>query len=118
MKRLMLAVAASLALSGCGAGFMLGADPVPIVQNHVLDERALIAAETAYNIAGEAYLTAHRRNLIPVDIQPQARDLLVRSFDALLLARQAYAVGNATTFAEQVAIASRLAAEAKRLIPN
>lgn len=117
MKRLMIAAAAALALSACATTAPINA-PVPIAQSQVLDERALIAAESAYNVAGEAYLTAYRRNLLPADLQPRIRELLVDSFDAILLAREAYRLGNAATFTDQVAIASRLAGEAQRLIPN
>lgn len=119
MKRLLIACCAALALGACaptGSFPGLGIGPIASTQGTLIDEKALIATELAYNTAGEAYLVARQRGLLPAATLAQARAALIRSFDALVIARRAYDAGNADSFAAQAAIVVSAAAEAKRLV--
>ncbi len=122
MKKLLIACCAALALASCapttGAGAGDGLGPVISTQGTVIDEKALIGAELAYNTAASAYLVARERNLLPEATRAQARAALIRSFDALKLARRAYEIGDANSFAAQAAIVISAAAEAQRLVPQ
>lgn len=123
MKKLILACCAALAIAACSPTTTSGPGPIggaPVIstQGTVMDEKALIAAELAYNTAGESYLVARERGLLPAATLAQARTVLGRAYSALLLARRAYAIGDANTFAAQAALVFSAAAEAKRLLPQ
>lgn len=118
MKKLILACCAALALTACGpTGTIpdIGA-PIASTQATTMDEKALIALELAYNTAGTAYLTARDRGLLPAATLTQSRTALLRSYDALLLARRAYSIGDASSFSAQAALVISAAGEAKRLV--
>ena len=123
MKRLMsLAIVCALSLTAAACATMpaappgSGPPPVTAAQNTLLDERALFAAEATYNVAAQAYLAADGRGQIPAPTKAAARSILIRSYEALRLARQAYQIGEADTFTAQIASAAALAAEARALV--
>ena len=123
MKKLLIACCAALALASCapttGSGLALpGVDPVVSLQGTSVDEKALIAAELAYITAAQSYVTARDRQLLPAETLATARAALIRSFDALKLARTAYRAGDANSFAAQAALVISAAAEANRLLPQ
>lgn len=120
MKKLLIACCAGLMLAACATttGPAIGPAPIASTQGTVIDEQALIGAELAYNTAANAYLTARNRGLLPAATLAQARTALLRSYDALELARRAYEIGDATSFARQAALVISAAAEAKRLVPQ
>lgn len=116
MKKLLIAVACAMALAGCSTTYAPGTTPVVSAQETVLDERALFTAEAAYNVAATAYLAAAGRDQLPAAAKAQARAVLVRSYDALKLARSAYAVGDAATFAAQISAATAFATHARAVL--
>lgn len=112
---------AALSLAACataGSGTTTG-PPGPVVsgQNTALDEKALIAAELAYNSAATAYLAADQRGLLTAAQRKEWGGRLITAYDALKLARQAYAAGNASTFVEQLARVTILADQVRRGLP-
>lgn len=121
-KTLILALCGALCLAGCATlpppTGSAGPPPIVSTQGTLVDERALFAAEAAYNVAAHAYLTADDRGQLPAGVRATARDALIKSFDALEVARRAYAAGDAPTFAAQAAAVIALAADARRLIPR
>lgn len=94
------------------------APPVVSTSGTLRDEQALFAVEAAYNVAANAYVTADSRGLVTPDVRERVRPLLIQSYQALELARTAYRVGDATTFAAQAAEATSLAIRARDLIPK
>lgn len=121
MRIFCLAAVACLSLMGAACATTdipnPGTSPPPITgENTVVDEKAMIAAELAYITAAEAFVTARDRGLLPASTLAAARTALIRSNDALRLARTAYRAGNARTFAEQAAIVVSAATEARRLV--
>lgn len=120
MRIFCLAAVACLSLMGAACATTditnPGTSPPPITgENTVVDEKAMIAAELAYITAAEAFVTARDRQLVSPEVLATARSALIRSFDALKLARTAYRAGSASSFAEQAAIVISAAAEARRL---
>lgn len=84
----------------------------------VMDEKALYAVETAYNVPANAYVTFDAAGKIPPDLKAQVRPLLLKAYDALKVARGAYAVGNSCDFFTAVANVKYFANAAKALMPK
>lgn len=119
------AIAAVLALAGCatsGPSVPPGGsvDPPPITgtQGTVVDERAMFAVEAAYNVAATAYLAADGRGQIPTATKATVRPIMASAYEAVLLARAAYRIGDASTFTAQAAAAIEAATRAAELIPE
>lgn len=121
-----IAGAAALALAACahnpgpsgpGSGSGPGAtvDP-PTSASEVLDERALFAAEAAYNVAATAYVAADSRDVLPPAVAARAQPLLAKAYVALRGARVAYAASDALNFAAFAREATTLATQARVLI--
>lgn len=125
LKRLVILAAMALALSpaaGCAQAASIAGKAIPAVataatKGSVIDEKALIAAETAYNVPAQAYVAANRAGLLTPQLKAVLKPKLVMAKGALDIAREAYRVGDAATLADQVRAVQRLAAEAKALIP-
>src|SRR5690606_2424338 len=115
MKKILLASAVAVALSmgACATS----APPAPPITGHqtVLDERALFAAEAAYNVAANAYLAAGQTNVLPEARRAQAKAALEQAYQALLLARSAYAVSDAATFGAQILAFNRAVSGATQM---
>lgn len=99
MKRLIVAFAApmTLALSGC-AGFMPPQSPSQAADSVILDERAALAIELAYNAAGTALEAALDAGLITGSNLDIAREANGRAYGAVLATRAAYDAGNADSY--------------------
>jgi hypothetical protein len=118
MKKLLIACCAALALAGCATTGGTPTTPTPAVCPAGLSQCALDAAELSYNTAAEAWIVARDRNLLSPSQLEQARQALIRSFDALKLARAAFDLRDTSGFAAQVRAVSIAAAEAARLLPQ
>lgn len=120
MKRLILFGAAALALAACTPGAVATYNPgvttIVSTQETLIDERALFAAEAAYNVAATAYLTAVDNGQLEGARKASSKAVLVRSYEALLAARQARSVGEASTFTTQAAAALSLAQQVTALL--
>lgn len=121
MKRLfVLMIACALSVTTACATIPAAGGTAPVIstQQTLLDERILFGAEAAYNVAASAYLSADSRGQLSPSVKATARAALTKSYDALLLARQAHAAGEASTFTAQAAAALAFASEARALIPQ
>lgn len=118
MGAAVLAACTSTTSPGYPPGPGAGLPPVVSTDGTLVDERALVALEAAYNVAASAYVAADDRGQIPPAVRERARQALVSSYQALTLARTAYRAGDSPTFATQAAEASRLVAQARELIPK
>lgn len=83
-----------------------------------LDEKALYAAEAAYNVPANAYVEANKRGLLSPELKARVKPLLVTAYARLKDARAAYRLGNASSFNEAIAAAKQLANSASALIPK
>jgi hypothetical protein len=92
--------------------------PVLTTDGTVLDEQALFAVEAAYNVAATAYLSADGRGQIPATTKAEVRPIMASAYEAVLLARAAYRIGDASTFTAQAAAAIEAATRAAELIPK
>lgn len=116
MRKLLIAVA--LAVMPLASACTTLAEGGPVAGATVIDEQAMYAAEVAYNVPAHAYVTADANGLLTPEIKAQVKPLLLDAYKALQLARAAYAAGNASGFAEQVAAVKNLASQASALIPK
>ncbi len=89
-----------------------------IASSTLLDEKALYLAETAYNGPANAYVELDSRGVLSEPTKERIRPLLVKSFDALKLARSAYAAGSACNFIDAVRNVSLFANQAKAILPR
>lgn len=118
MRRLaFIAFAASLALAGCATAPGPGGG-VPAVTVGTLDEKALWAAEAAYNIPAQAYVAALETGSVTPAMRARMRPALQAAKRALDAARAAFRIGDALTYNAQLATARRFAAEARTLLPT
>lgn len=102
MKLVRLALIAALALSPLAACTSLPADaPVTLA-------KAEFAFETAYNVAGNAYLAAVNSGALTGADKAAAKQALGRAYEAVLAARAAEALGDARTVQEQAATVTDL----------
>jgi hypothetical protein len=103
MKRVIFALAAvaSLALAGCKVGDPVPTSPGAIASHSVLDEKAGIAAETAYYAANRAAALAIRAGVV-TDTATIKRigELDNQAKAAVQLTRDAYDAGNAAGYDE------------------
>lgn len=80
------------------------------------DERALYGAESAYSVAANLYLETEGAGLLSTATKAQAKSGLASAYAALLLARKAYAVGDAASLGKQIAASVSLANSARDLV--
>ena len=105
MNKFLSAVCLGLAVmvAGCGtAGFPVGS--VPAVVASTLDEKALVGLEASAIAANEFAQAAVRSGVLTPgsDNAVKVADYLVRVRQGVVLARQAYAAGNASDYQSQV----------------
>lgn len=60
----------------------------------VVDERALYAAEAAYNVPAHAYVSAEGTGRLPANVKAVVKSLLQEAYRLLRLAREAYCLGD------------------------
>ncbi len=83
----------------------------------LIDEKLLVAAETAYNVPAHAYVTADGNKQLSPALKARVKPLLQSAYRALKLARASYAVGDASGFNRQFAALKSFANQAKALLP-
>jgi hypothetical protein len=126
MKLLAMALAASLALSACAT---TSGPPVEVVPNNVpvpsgatpisaAAQKALYAAEAAYNVPAQAYVTLNRAGKLSPELKARAKPVLQQAIAGLKLARQAAAAGDTVGTMLQINEVNRLAAQAAAILPK
>lgn len=130
MKRIaFLLPVAMLALAACQSATQ--GDPGPATNSNaaveaptsggvtagtVIDEKAMYAAEAAYNVAANAYVTADGNGLLSAATKAKVKPYMLQAYDALKLARAAYKAGDSAVFVQQVARLNDYADMAKALL--
>ena len=112
MRKLIFAVAATLALVGCTPGLVSTPTPGQVADRTVLDERGAIAVESAYRAAGLALEMAVDTGLLRGQAARTAATYEQRAYTAVLAARAAYDAGNAATYPAALASARQAIARA------
>lgn len=125
MKNLFLALAACAALSACAttgtvADVVVVRPSAPSGATAISEaaQKALFAAEAAYNVPADAYVRLNRAGQLPAAVKARAKPVLLQAYQGLQLARQAAAVGDSVGVIFQAGEAQRLAAAAKALLPT
>lgn len=120
MKRFLIPIALSLALSGClSAGTAVNSaatvadavgapPPVTIADKTVLDEQAGLAITSGYRAAVTAARLANRVRPFSPALKAKVADLDNRAFAAVAGVRTAYETGNADSYREAAARARSL----------
>lgn len=126
--RALILVACAVALAGCDRFPEVQA--VPVASASVLcpsggygarteaDERTLWAAEAAYNVPANAYITLNRAGRLSAATKASVKPKLQSAAAALLSARQLYCTANTSGFYAQVAAVYTLTNQAKALLPS
>jgi hypothetical protein len=133
MKKVVLMLALAMGLAACQPNPPVENNVVDVVSvnntaaveptdcgltsNTLLDEKALFAAETAYNIPADAYV---RAMAVPATLQARtaARPYLLKAYDYLKLARTAYTAGDGCSLKQYSDLAKQFGDQAKALLPN
>ena len=107
MKRLLLAVGASIALAACTPAGLADIPPAPsaVADKTVLDEQGVLAVELAYKAARLAVETAVDAGVIHSERATLFAALDKRAYAAVQAVRTAYAAGNATSYANALVTA-------------
>ena len=131
MRKLILICGAALAITACQPNPAVNNNSDVIVNNNVeapvtsdcgvasntlADEKALFVAETAYNVAADAYVKL--ASTLPTDKRASARKLLIQAYDALKLARAAYKAGDGCSLNSYVELVKTLGAQAQAILPK
>jgi hypothetical protein len=117
MALCLLATPACDTLRTASEAVSLATSPTPLGDRTVMDERAMYAAEALYNVPAQAYVTADTRGLLTPAVRAAVRPILIQARQALLAVREAYRVGDATTFGQRVAALRSLKDRAMSLLP-
>lgn len=109
IKHLMLAFCA-LALTACGStgalntastAIEVATSSTPIGDRVIMDEKAMSAAELFYIVPTQLYRTSYEAGLVSPGLRATVRPKLQKLYAVLKLVRQAYAVGDATSFSQR-----------------
>ncbi len=92
--------------------------PVPLGDFTILDDKAMFAAETVFNIPAQAYVSANSRGLIPAPLKATLKPLMVSAGELLKLCRSAYKVGDLKSFNERYRALLALKDQALKLMPK
>lgn len=84
----------------------------------LVDERALYAAETAYNVPANAYVTFDAAGKLSPELKGKVRPVLIKAYAALKLARSAYAAGDVCGLKGYADTVTSFATNAKALLPG
>lgn len=88
-----------------------------LASDTVLDEKALFAAETAYNVPAHAYVTFDSKGQLPPELKAKVRPILISAYTYLKLARKAYNAGDGCSLKNYTDLAKGLGDQAKGLLP-
>lgn len=115
MRKLILAAALALSVSGCGAsgGLNIPAAPVEVADQTTLDERGAIAVEVAYKAFRTAAEFGTDAGMIRGETATRVARLDDLAFAAVGAARAAYRAGNSESYEE--AVKTALAAVGKAM---
>jgi len=112
MRSILIAFALALATTAC-----VPTPSAPVsTQSTVLDEKALYAAEAAYNSASFTYLTLVDGGQLDGTKKTMVKDKLILAYAALKALRTAYAVGDSTTLNQQLVAFNALVTDVKGLM--
>ena len=126
MRSLILIAAAALAVAACkpqaadenyNVNSSVTAPTCGIATNTLADEKTLFSAETAYNVAADAYVRLDATGKIPANIKAAVRPKMIDAYAALKVARQAYNLGQTCNLLTAVATVKQLSSDAKALLP-
>lgn len=117
MKRIAIAAALTIATLSGVACATIPAAPPDLTQT-TADEKALFVAEAAYFGTASAAEAAVDNGLLKGDAAAKVNEYQKRAYDALLAARAAYLLGDATTYQQKLAAVQVLAGQAWALIPG
>lgn len=117
-RMLALIAAPALALSGCAMSALepLPANPAEVANATALDEKAALGAELAYQAFRTSIELAVDAGLLKGERAARVAELDVRAYHALTVARAAYEVGNAETYASALETTRSTIREALELI--
>jgi hypothetical protein len=133
MRQLILICSAALALTACQPQPTVNsnADTGAITNNEVAnvtncgiaantlaDEKTLFAAETAYNVAANAYVNFDSQGKLPASLKAAVRPKLISAYGYLKLARGAYNASNGCQLNQYVELVKSLAGQARSLMPT
>jgi hypothetical protein len=91
-------------------------DNCGITSNTLADEKALFAAETAYNVPADAYVRL--MTTLPAETRAKVRPLLIEAYKYLKLARTAYNAGDGCSLKQYSDLAKSLGDQAKAILPQ
>lgn len=90
----------------------------PLGDRITMDERGMYAVEALYNVPAQAYVTADTRQVAGwARIKPTVRPLLIEARQVLLAVREAYRLGDETSFQARAARLRSLRERIMALIP-
>lgn len=115
-----LLVGACASTSGPPIQVVQNATPVPSGKTPIsaAAQKALYAAEAAYNVPAQAYVTLNRSGALSADLKAKTKPLLQQAYQGLKLARQAAAAGDTVGTMFQIEEVNRLASAAAALLPK
>ena len=115
MKKFMLAVMLAITplVSACGGN---KPDIASVPRMTLVDEKALYAAELGYNSAAKTYIKLVREGVLSEEKQRKIQPMLVEAYDVLLALREAYNLGDATTFDQRLVALTGLVNKVEELI--
>lgn len=115
------ALAASLSIAACattsGPPIITPTAPSGATAVSEAAQKAIYAAEVAYNVPADAYVRLNRQGALPADVKARVKPLLLQAYQGLKLARQAAAAGDTVGVIFQAGEAQRLATAARALLP-
>lgn len=122
-----LALAAALALVACSlpsGSESATSPPAPAVAPptgstaiSAVAQKALYAAETAYNVPAQAYVALDARGALPADLKARAKPVLLAAYSALLAARKAAKLGDSAGVIANAKTAQAQADTAAAILP-
>jgi hypothetical protein len=122
MKKFYLGLMLALSLSACASfrtvGQISAAATTPVGSYTVMDEKAMYAAEVAYNVPAQAYRSADSRGLLSPVLKGQIKTTLQTMRKLLLDARAAYKLGAAASFGDKLVALQALRDHVTPLIPK
>lgn len=118
MKKILLSAACVLALglSACESGLSSVVTNPPTTAGTLVDEKALLGAETSYHVLGTTLELAVDTGRLKGANAAKARDLNQKAYRALLAARAAQKAANATDYATKVAEVLSLVKQVEQII--
>ena len=110
-----------LSMTACASNTLTPMSPNPnncgLASATLVDEKALYATETAYNIAANAYVVSDSKHLLSVNTKASVKSQLLYAYKALKLARAAYAIGDKCGFLAQANAVATFTDQAKAFLP-